>query len=127
MDVQADAAPPPMPGVGGLEPFHYQDTNVQMIYERVEMELQNFVVEDPKSRIDSQVVVNGWFMMRNLGKVEEKFQVVFPLEDINSCLNDNDIGMAPSYSYFKFLPETFKAFINGTALEVTQLSTSHPY
>lgn len=44
--VHADVAPPPAPQLGGLEPFEYQDTNVQMVYERVEMEVQPYTLFD---------------------------------------------------------------------------------
>ena len=43
---RADIAPPPAPQLGGLEPFAYQDTNVQMVYERVEMEIESFIREE---------------------------------------------------------------------------------
>jgi len=41
----ADVAPPPAPQLGGLEPFEYEETNVQMVYERVEMEVQSFLIQ----------------------------------------------------------------------------------
>jgi hypothetical protein len=62
--VHADIAPPPAPGIGALEPFEYQKTEVQMVYERVEMELREVPDADwPLYHVD----VSAWFVMHNHG------------------------------------------------------------
>src|SRR5512145_2906214 len=82
----ADISPPPAPELGGLEPFEYQDTNVQMVYERVEMEIQPFSYDDPRySFVASRVNVTAYFIMHNNGSSSESMQAIFPLESFSNC------------------------------------------
>ena len=127
--VQADMAPPPAPGVGGLEPFKYQDTNVQMVFERVEMEVANIPQKDfnDLSQGDDKVNVNAWFMLHNLGKVEETMQVVFPLGNFNDCTSFQKQSQPPSYMSLIVMPETFTAAVNGVPVTISDVTTDHPH
>jgi hypothetical protein len=89
--VRADISPPPAPILAGLAPFEYQDTKVQMIYERVEMELKTVHTYDEYDKTTSQVLVTAYFVMRNQGNVPESMQAIFPLESMTDCA----MGMGP--------------------------------
>ncbi len=104
--VRADVAPPPIPLVGGLGPFEYQSTNVQMVSERVEMEwgaYERLDREYPEFTIILPgVMVDAWFIMRNTSSQDETMQVVFPLNDLNQCPVPESYKKFYSYSYFSF-------------------------
>jgi hypothetical protein len=120
----ADVAPPPAPLLTGLEPFQYQDTQVQMVYERVELELQGYQIPDyPPS--NSQVWVRASFVMRNRGKVSESMQSIFPLESLTDC----GYGVNDNYSYTGYYVdgESFEIKVNGLTVPTQLITTPHPY
>ena len=126
---RADVAPPPAPGLGGLEPFEYQDTNVQMVYERVEIELTDVWIdpEYPES-LFQQVNVIAWFMMRNLGSADEQMQAVFPLKSLgNECSPYFDISYPPSYAYYLNDPDSFVIRVDGERVTTTVVTTNYPH
>jgi hypothetical protein len=127
----ADVAPPPIPIVGGIGTFNYQSTNVQMVSERVEMELtpyERIDEEYPKyNTIRQGVAVNAWFIMHNTSNKDETMQVVFPLKDLNECPVEGSLGGFLSYSSFYLDPATFKAQLNGTFVETKTITTDHPW
>jgi hypothetical protein len=123
---KADVAPPPIPSLGSLEPFEYQQTNVQMVYERVEMELvEELTEEESGENTRSRIKVNAWFVLNNQGSQEEAMQVVFPLEDINQC-SWIQRGV-PSYTYLTFLPDSFSAWVDGEPVGISRIKTDHPH
>ncbi|RPI22909.1 MAG: hypothetical protein EHM70_23195, partial [Chloroflexota bacterium] len=129
---RADVAPPPVPGLGGMQPFEYQDTQVQMIFERVEIELipESWVREDefiyPSDQDEYRV--SAWFVMRNTGTQEEHMQVVFPLDNFNECFHHDDFPLPPTYTGRPFYREdSFEVHVDGEPLTVTQVTTEHPY
>jgi hypothetical protein len=126
--VNADIAPPVVPGFGGLKPFEYQDTQVQMVYERVEMELftvyeEGFEDENPYYLVD----VVAWFVMRNTGRETEQMQALFPIDNMNNCLEFDQVSSPPSYNHYEILPESFTFIINGTDVPFIEIETDHPY
>jgi hypothetical protein len=125
--VHADMAPPPAPGIGGLAPFEYQDTEVQMVFERVELELK--LISDPYNPAiqTNQIDVTAWFVMHNQGQTDESMQAVFPLSDFNSCRYDHVVGGVPAFSLYEILPETFQVSVNGTQVATTTVETDHPH
>lgn len=121
----ADMAPPPVTGVGGLEPFEYQSTAVQMVYERVEMvfDIQHNG-DDPYYIVD----VTAWFVMRNQSHSPEEMQAMFPLEDFNTCVNDPaHLSAPPSFSNFHIQSDSFTSEVDGKLSSITEISTDHPY
>jgi hypothetical protein len=123
-DVHADIAPPPAPQLGGLEPFGYQDTNVQMAYERVEMELQSFLPPEDETFPQSRVNVTAYFTMRNQGDLPESMQVIFPLESFSNCR----LGFGGGNSYTTYLvnADSFQVLVNGNPVPVEKVVTEHP-
>ncbi len=122
----ADIAPPPAPELGGLEPFGYQETNVQMVYERVEMEIQPVTkFEDDYVYSVSSVVVNAYFTMHNLGDMAETMQAIFPLESFSSCIGQNET--ANSYTEYSIQEESFSVTVEGAPVPVRKVITDHPY
>src|SRR5512139_548194 len=124
LHARADIAPPPAPELGGLEPFEYQDTNVQMAYERVEMELESFIREGetlPQSRVN----VTAYFMMHNQGKSAESMQVVFPLENVVNC--EERGAMGNSYTYYSILDDSFEVSVRGNDVLIQKVITDHPH
>lgn len=123
--VKADVAPPPAQGYGGLEPFEYQQTEVQMVYERVEMELKILPQEEGEYSPDYQVDVVAWFVMRNHGSTAESMQAMFPTENFFSeCLEDDELES--SFSSYDFLKDSFSVEIDGIPAPVTEITTAHP-
>lgn len=119
----ADAAPPPVPSLGGPAPFDYQETNVQMAFERVEMTVApDERSQDAPFRID----VSAWFLMRNLGSVPEQMDVAFPLESLNQC-ESGDVWLEDaSYSTATVDIATFSASADGVPLAVSEKATPFP-
>lgn len=125
---RADMAPPPVSGVGGLRPFEYQDTRVQINFERVDLNLQPVPPGDePGYESPITVQVTAWFILRNRGKTTEQMQAVFPLDDFNTCLEYTDIPAPESNSQFYILPESFEVTVNGEPASVSPVQTDHPY
>ncbi|MGB8215639.1 MAG: hypothetical protein WCE68_18980 [Anaerolineales bacterium] len=123
---RADAAPPPAPGYGGITPFHYQSTEVQMVYERVEMDLQRIPNSDDPTILTNQVSVTARFVMHNTGKVEEKMQVVFPLESLNECLDSNYEVGGPEAGYYRIVDGSFNVDVNGVPTPSVPVTTESP-
>jgi hypothetical protein len=117
-------APPPAPQLGGLEPFGYQDTNVQMVYERVEMEVQPILIEGI-SRPLSRIVVTAYFTMHNPGDEPESMQAVFPLESFSRCIWQNE--RSNSYATYLIQEETFDVLVDGVDIPIQKIVTDHPY
>ncbi len=128
---RADGAPPPdITSLGGVGPFRYQSTEVQMEYERVEMELQEEPGDDPAHPIN-QISVNAWFIMNNTGSVDEKMQVIFPLDNINDCVDHADSPLSTpmlfssSYSY-QIIADSFNVSVDGVSESTTPVTTESP-
>jgi hypothetical protein len=121
--VRADVAPPPAPQLGGLEPFGYQETNVQMVYERVEMEVGQIFLfsSDPQNR----VTVTAYFTMHNQGKTSESMQVIFPLESFTDCESSSET--ANNYTYYQVNKDSFKVVIDGNIVPAREVVTPHPH
>lgn len=127
-NAKADISPPVAPGIGGLEPFDYQDTQVQMVYERVEMELftvyeEGFEDEPPTYKIN----VVAWFVMRNQGNQAEQMQAMFPTKNFNDCLEFNQVSSPPSYAHYEIVPDSFNFQVDGENVPFTEIETKHPY
>ncbi len=120
----ADVAPPPAPQLGGLEPFGYQETNVQMVYERVEMEIEPFVQFD-REYTASRVYVTAYFTMHNLGDASESMQAIFPLESFSSCIGQNETSN--SYTEYSIKEETFSVVVDGISIPIRKVTTDHPH
>lgn len=118
---RADMAPPPAPGLGGLRPLQYQPTEVQMVYERVEMTLNSLPTED-NYRIEDKVDVTAWFVLRNTGSKDEEMRAAFPLDSLTFC-NDQYRNAPRSFgtSWSFVVPESFKVASDGLELQ-TQIT-----
>jgi len=124
--VHADIAPPPAPQLGGLQPFQYQQTNVQMVYERVEMELQPFVEYDGEyTQNSNRIIVTAYFTMHNNGDKAESMQAIFPLESFSACIWQNEVSN--SYAAYSINAGTFNVIIDGASVPVEKVVTEHPY
>ena len=123
---RADVAPPPEPALGGLSPFEYQDTNVQMIYERVEIELVDLLVDPDFFSAPQQANVVAWFVMRNLGSTAEQMQAVFPLKSLNDCLHYDQLPGPPSYAHYLSDPDSFVIRVDGERVTTTVVTTDYP-
>jgi hypothetical protein len=126
---RADVAPPVEPFLAGLEPFKYEDTHVQMLYERVELELQpfhNFEYDSSGNHIN----VTANFVMRNRGNETESMQAIFPMGSLKDCayLHDsNSYSESTSYTEYSIKNDSFEIFIDGTPVATKIVTTSHPY
>ena len=121
----ADMAPPPAPLLTGLEPFQYQNTQVQMVYERVEMEPQTYQASDQDHK-QSRVTVKISFVMRNQGHATESMQSIFPLESLTECsgyMSTNNY----SYTYYSVNPDSFEIAVDGEPVTTQKVTTPHPY
>ena len=115
--VRADIAPPPAPQLGGLEPFQYQETKVQMVYERVEMEVQSFPYPGEDSFfLNNRVNVTAYFTMHNQGNLPEFMQVVFPLESFTNC--EEGVSLGNSYTYYQVDQDSFDVIIDGNNIPI---------
>jgi hypothetical protein len=123
--VHADVAPPPAPQLGGLEPFGYQETNVQMVYERVEMELRPYLWSaDDFSK--ARVNVTAYFTMHNRGNGPESMRAIFPLESFTEC-DPEGVGVSNNYTYYFVNVSSFEVMINGKGVPVQNIVTEHPH
>lgn len=122
--VRADVAPPPAPLLTGLQPFQYQNTKVQMVYERVEMEMQK--IQKPDSEyLTNMVAVKASFVMHNQGKAPESMQAIFPAQSLSVCIPGG--GDSVSYSDFQIVQDSFSVSIDGIPVTLQQVVTPHPY
>jgi hypothetical protein len=85
---RADIGPDPVTGYGGLQPFQDQPTEVEMVYERVEMELKAVPLGKGDETPDYKVDTVAWFVMHNQGTRDESMRVIFPLWDLNWCMTN---------------------------------------
>lgn len=121
--VDADMAPPPNPEIGGLLPF--QETEVQMVYERVEMELEFFQSEMIPDRDANRITVNAYFLMKNQGEVDESMQVVFPLSTSPFCFGTTSDTSGTSFTYYEIDHESFQATIDGISAPISVIRTKY--
>lgn len=119
----ADAAPPPNPELGGLFPF--QETEVQMMYERVEMELELFKSEYVANKDGNRIIVNAYFLMKNQGEADESMQVVFPLSTSPFCFGTTSDTSGDSFTYYEIDNETFQVAVDGVSLPVSIINTKY--
>lgn len=117
---RADIAPPPEVEIGGLHSF--QDTEVQMMYERVELELQMFHSEDGVDPLQNRVVVNAYFVMKNQGVMDESMQAVFPSQSWPIC-HGNTSG--DSFTFYSIIQDSFEIAIDGVVVPTSVLEA--PY
>ena len=118
----ADVAPPPLPTIGGPTPFEYQSTNVQMLYERVELE----VMETEESDTSHKIVVSAWFVLRNQGAEVELMDVAFPLDSLRRCQSSSPIDDLAPYSDYVIPIESFRAYANSKPLEISVRKVPFP-
>lgn len=121
--VYADMAPPPDPEIGGLFPF--QDTEVQMVYERVEMELEFFQSEMTPDRDANRITVNAYFLMKNQGEVDESMQAVFPLSLSPFCFGVTTDTSGDSFTYYDINLESFQVSIDGNSVPSSIIRTNY--
>lgn len=120
--VRADIAPPPAPGLGGLRPFTYQSTEVQLVYERVELTLHTLIPPNDYGWVQEQIDATAWFVLHNTGGKDEEMKAAFPLGNLNRCVTHaretpGNWGLQEAY----IIPESFKVSKDGAALE-TQIT-----
>lgn len=120
--VHADIAPPSAVGIGGLKSSGTETTNVQMTFERVELEILEIPPDQsPTKRYsDHQIAVNAWFILHNTGKAEENMQVVFPLSDFNDC-GRSEYSAPRSRMKLRIARGSFKAAIDGSPAMITEV------
>lgn len=120
--VHADVAPPHAVAVGGLQSSDAQPTNVQMTFERVELEILEMPPEpDATKRYSNrQVAVNAWFILHNTGNTEEKMQVVFPLSDFND-FRSNVTYIQRGYMKLNIDRESFRATVDGVPATIVDV------
>jgi hypothetical protein len=124
--VHADVAPPPAPGLGGLAPFEYQKTSVQLVYERVEMELHiDPKPEDPDYPVNF-VTVDAWFVMHNQGNIAEQMRAMFPIGSLNDCRDSSEFPPGSNLEY-RTREDSFVINIDGKYVPTEKISTKHPY
>lgn len=118
----ADVAPPPAPGLGGLRPLQYQSTEVQMVYERVEMTLNSLPTEDDYM-IEDKIDVTAWFVLRNTGSKDEEMKAAFPLGSLTFCAQDYSDPRTFGISFSFVIPGSFKVASDGVELqtEITEI------
>ena len=114
----ADVAPNPEIKLGGLHP--YQETEVQMIYERVEMELEMF--SDENFLVQNRVIVNAYFVMKNLGTEDESMHVVFPPEIAPFCHGEMQ---GETFTSYFILQDSFEISVDGIIVPTFMLEA--PY
>jgi hypothetical protein len=123
---RADIGPDVVAGYGGLHPFTDQPTQVQMVYERVEMELKDIPPPNKGSNSPYYVVDTvAWFVMHNQGAQEESMQVIFPLQDLNWCMVDT--APRDSWARFIIMKQSFQANVDGVNVPISTIETAHPY
>ncbi|MFZ5908433.1 MAG: hypothetical protein ACOYYU_00270 [Chloroflexota bacterium] len=118
--VQADAAPPPNPDVGGVAPYQPIETKVQMMSETVLID----VLPNPTHwinklhgywfEVQNQIRVSASFTMQNQGETEEKMQVIFPLTrlDYPWLISSYDID-----------PSSFVVKVDGRSVPTIEITT----
>ena len=120
--VSADMAPPPAVKLGGLEPFEYQSTEVQMVYERVEMELRPSHSQQAMSEWGYRIFVSAYFLMHNQGTKDESMEAIFPLSDLSCGI----YGSGVSYTTYQIMDDSFSISVDGSLVAVKKRVTAHP-
>ncbi|MFT3891427.1 MAG: hypothetical protein QM730_07310 [Anaerolineales bacterium] len=100
---------------------------MQMVYERVEMEIQSFIKDDSGSYSypGSRVNVTAYFTMHNRGSSIESMQVIFPLESFSNCRWG--YGGGNSYTQYFVQEASFEAVVDGAIVPIQKVVTDHPY
>jgi len=114
--VRADIAPPPEVELGGLQPPQFQQTEVAMLYERVEMEMGMYYDETAPTPIQNRVLIEAYFLMKNLGNVDESMQAVFPSES-NPICRGNTHG--ERFTAYYIVQDSFQVGIDGITVPTT--------
>lgn len=118
--VQADMAPLPGPAIGGMRPLQYQPTEVQMVYERVELTIQPklHIGDNPDNGMNNELVdVTAWFVMHNTGTQDEEMQAAFPLGSLNNVCNHLSDERSWGLQTFIVDNDSFKVSMNGIQLD----------
>jgi len=119
---RADVAPEPEVELGGLQPPQFKETEVAMLYERVELELGMFYDETALTPIQNGVTVNAYFMMQNQGTLDESMHAVFPSQSAPVC-HGNYSG--DSFTVYDILQESFQVIVNG--IDIPTFTLEAPY
>ncbi len=109
--VQADIAPPKAPAGSNIDSGE-ESTNVQMVAETVTIEIPSTSKHET-----GQATVTAVFQMRNLGDIEERMDVRFPL-----CGADSEFSETLDMQgyYYVFPPvENFKVWVDGSSPPIT--------
>ena len=109
---KADAAPPPDPTVGGIGPYQPQKTNVQMMSEKVYIEVPP---SPSKPEELKRIKVDASFTMRNQGQVVEEMQVIFPLTRLNTFSSEEAL--------YHIDPASFAVKVDGQDVPFTTITT----
>lgn len=115
---KADIAPP-QPAVGG-NLYPEDPTEVAMLEELVEIELQPLQPADPTSNFAGdwvQARVKASFIMRNQGSTDERIEVRFPLANLQ--------GWGDGYGNYPEI-EDLIVRLNGKVLETERVTTPNP-
>lgn len=110
--VQADAAPPPDPTVGGAGPYRPQKTNVQMMAETVMITVSD---KAPTATQGESIHISASFTMQNQGTAQEQMQVIFPLTRLSTYNAEESIYQVDSSS--------FKVKVDGKSVPTTEITT----
>jgi hypothetical protein len=116
--VRADVAPPNQPPGSSISPGG--QTQVRMVSERVVLTVQGLPTGDQRPQLAGDAAraqVRADFQMRNLGQVDERMQVRFPLQDPS--------GESSGFSKY---PEVqgFSALIDGRPVATTVITSTNP-
>ena len=114
--VQADMAPLPAPSLGGLRPVQYQATEVQMVFERVELTIQP-KPETDDTQNNEQVDVTAWFVLHNTGAKAEDMKAAFPLDNLTPPCSNHERGTF-GLQTFTINDSSFKITRDGLPLDV---------
>ena len=109
---KADAAPPPDPTVGGIGPYQPQKTNVQMMSEKVYIEVPP---SPSKPEELKRIKVDASFTMRNQGQVVEEMQVIFPLTRLNTFSSEEAL--------YHIDPASFAVKVDGQDVPFATITT----
>ena len=115
--VRADIAPPPGVELEGIRPAGSENTEVEMLYERVEMELGSFYDEKLLPPTQNRVLVNAYFLMENTGSKDESMQVVFPSRSAPICRKELSHG--ERYTVYDILQESFQVIVDGNIVPLS--------
>lgn len=110
--VRADIAPPAPPQGTGITPGS-ATTNVRMLAEKVVMDITG-----KNSHPTGDAIITADFQMHNLGQVEEKMNVRFPLCNVTRLASNEPMNYLPqNYEYPPI--DQFTASVNGAPARVS--------